>query len=84
MFSFLFLAKVQDLEGFCTQDADRPTSNPLPPQSEAFSDYLNTSSAQEVLESVAKEVPNFGTEQVQHSSLLNAIYIYLRKAFFPC
>ncbi|KAK8362491.1 hypothetical protein V6Z12_A03G104800 [Gossypium hirsutum] len=45
------------------EDADRPTSNPLPPQSEAFSDYLNTSSAQEVLESVAKEVPNFGTEQ---------------------
>ncbi|KAK9033034.1 hypothetical protein V6N11_018072 [Hibiscus sabdariffa] len=45
------------------EDADRPTSNPLPPQSEAFSDYLNASSAQMVLESVAKEVPNFGTEQ---------------------
>ncbi|XP_039061207.1 zinc finger CCCH domain-containing protein 5-like isoform X2 [Hibiscus syriacus] len=45
------------------EDADRPTSNPLPPQSEAFSDYLNASSAQLVLESVAKEVPNFGTEQ---------------------
>ncbi|XP_022721316.1 zinc finger CCCH domain-containing protein 5-like [Durio zibethinus] len=45
------------------EDADRPTSNPLPPQSEAFADYLNASSAQQVLESVAKEVPNFGTEQ---------------------
>ncbi|XP_039000202.1 zinc finger CCCH domain-containing protein 5-like [Hibiscus syriacus] len=45
------------------EDADRPTSNPLPPQYEAFSDYLNASSAQLVLESVAKEVPNFGTEQ---------------------
>lgn len=45
------------------EDADRPTSNPLPPQSEAFSDYLNASSAQQVLESVAREVPNFGTEQ---------------------
>ncbi|GMI78598.1 hypothetical protein HRI_001529100 [Hibiscus trionum] len=45
------------------EDADRPTSNPLPPQSDAFSDYLNASSAQQMLESVAKEVPNFGTEQ---------------------
>ncbi|XVF23135.1 hypothetical protein REPUB_Repub13aG0011700 [Reevesia pubescens] len=44
-------------------DDDRPTSNPLPPQSEAFADYLNASSAQQVLECVAKEVPNFGTEQ---------------------
>ncbi|XVE91021.1 hypothetical protein DITRI_Ditri20bG0122600 [Diplodiscus trichospermus] len=43
--------------------ADRPTSNPLPPQTEAFANYLNASSAQQVLESVAKEVPNFGTEQ---------------------
>ncbi|XWS20688.1 hypothetical protein CRYUN_Cryun31cG0124300 [Craigia yunnanensis] len=45
------------------EDADRPTSNPLPPQSEVFADYLNVPSAQQVLESVAKEVPNFGTEQ---------------------
>ncbi|XP_022714625.1 zinc finger CCCH domain-containing protein 5-like [Durio zibethinus] len=28
------------------EDADRPTSNPLPPQSEAFADYLNASLAQ--------------------------------------
>ncbi|KAL3729246.1 hypothetical protein ACJRO7_026361 [Eucalyptus globulus] len=47
------------------EDADRPTSNPLPPQSEAYSDYKNAStlSAQQVLESVALQVPNFGTEQ---------------------
>ncbi|OMO82729.1 Zinc finger, CCCH-type [Corchorus olitorius] len=51
------------LKDFVPQDANRPTSNPLPPQSEAFSEYLNASSAQQVLESVAKEVPNFGTEQ---------------------
>ncbi|XP_050209873.1 zinc finger CCCH domain-containing protein 5 isoform X2 [Mercurialis annua] len=44
---------------------DRPTSNPLPPQSEAFSDYKNSSvaSAERLLESVAQQVPNFGTEQ---------------------
>ncbi|XP_018733190.2 zinc finger CCCH domain-containing protein 5 [Eucalyptus grandis] len=47
------------------EDADRPTSNPLPPQSEAYSDYKNAStlSAQQVLENVALQVPNFGTEQ---------------------
>ncbi|XP_042487693.1 zinc finger CCCH domain-containing protein 5 [Macadamia integrifolia] len=47
------------------EDADRPTSNPLPPQSEAFSAYKSTpsSSAQNVLESVAQQIPNFGTEQ---------------------
>ncbi|TXG53644.1 hypothetical protein EZV62_018900 [Acer yangbiense] len=42
------------------EDTDRPTSNPLPPQSEVFSDYK---SAQQTLESVARQVPNFGTEQ---------------------
>ncbi|GMH25664.1 hypothetical protein Nepgr_027507 [Nepenthes gracilis] len=42
------------------EDIDRPTSNPLAPQSEAFEDYK---SAQELLESVAQQVPNFGTEQ---------------------
>lgn len=48
------------------QDPDRPTSNPLLPQSEAFSDFKNSSmiSAQELLENVAQQVPNFGTEQV--------------------
>ncbi|GAV63302.1 RRM_5 domain-containing protein [Cephalotus follicularis] len=47
------------------EDADRPTSNPLPPQSEVFADYQNASllSAQQVLENVAQQVPNFGTEQ---------------------
>ncbi|KAK9161960.1 hypothetical protein Syun_002862 [Stephania yunnanensis] len=47
------------------KDADRPTSNPLPPQSEAFSSYKSRSAAscQEILESVAQETPNFGTEQ---------------------
>ncbi|KAJ4968857.1 hypothetical protein NE237_015558 [Protea cynaroides] len=46
------------------EDADRPTSNPLPPQSEAFSAYKSTPSisAQNMLESVA-QIPNFGTEQ---------------------
>lgn len=48
------------------QDPDRPTSNPLLPQSEAFADFKNSSmiSAQELLENVAQQVPNFGTEQV--------------------
>ncbi|KAL9229340.1 hypothetical protein vseg_004817 [Gypsophila vaccaria] len=42
------------------QEPERPISNPLAPQSEAFNDYR---SAREVLESVAQQVPNFGTEQ---------------------
>ncbi|KAG8058989.1 hypothetical protein GUJ93_ZPchr0002g24897 [Zizania palustris] len=44
---------------------DRPTSNPLPPQSAAFASQRIESSlsAQEVLEKVAQETPNFGTEQ---------------------
>ncbi|GER29244.1 RGH3 splicing factor [Striga asiatica] len=47
------------------EDPNRPTSNPLPPQSEVFADYKNTSvlSAQQLLENVAQETPNFGTEQ---------------------
>ncbi|KAI3445550.1 hypothetical protein Pfo_002215 [Paulownia fortunei] len=47
------------------EDPNRPTSNPLPPQSEAFADYKNVSvlSAQQLLENVAQETPNFGTEQ---------------------
>ncbi|PIN10555.1 hypothetical protein CDL12_16852 [Handroanthus impetiginosus] len=47
------------------EDPDRPTSNPLPPQSEAFADYQNASmlSAQQLLQNVAQETPNFGTEQ---------------------
>ncbi|XP_031738075.1 zinc finger CCCH domain-containing protein 5 isoform X1 [Cucumis sativus] len=46
------------------EDAHRPTSNPLPPQSEAFTDYKNTPiSTKQVIEDVASQVPNFGTEQ---------------------
>ncbi|KAK4438401.1 Zinc finger CCCH domain-containing protein 5 [Sesamum alatum] len=53
---------VQQIE---EEDPNRPTSNPLPPQSEAFAEYKNTStlSAQQLLENVAQETPNFGTEQ---------------------
>ncbi|KFK43317.1 hypothetical protein AALP_AA1G109200 [Arabis alpina] len=42
---------------------DRPISNPLPPRTEAFPSYQNGSSAQQILDNVAQEVPNFGTEQ---------------------
>ncbi|XP_074275068.1 uncharacterized protein LOC141599074 [Silene latifolia] len=42
------------------QESEGPISNPLAPQSEVFEDYK---SAQEVLDSVAQQVPNFGTEQ---------------------
>ncbi|KAL5539942.1 hypothetical protein UlMin_037219 [Ulmus minor] len=46
------------------EDTDRPTSNPLPPDSEAFADNQNSFlSAQDAIESVAQQVPNFGTEQ---------------------
>ncbi|KAL3620770.1 hypothetical protein CASFOL_035682 [Castilleja foliolosa] len=47
------------------EDPNRPTSNPLPPQSEIFADYKDTSilSAQQLLKNVAEETPNFGTEQ---------------------
>jgi len=47
------------------QEEDRPTSNPLPPQSVAFAAQRAEPpmSAQEVLEKVAQETPNFGTEQ---------------------
>ncbi|XP_030955491.1 zinc finger CCCH domain-containing protein 5 isoform X2 [Quercus lobata] len=46
-------------------NADRPTSNPLPPQSEAFADYNNAPklSAEQIIENVTQQVPNFGTEQ---------------------
>ncbi|XP_010235550.1 zinc finger CCCH domain-containing protein 16 isoform X3 [Brachypodium distachyon] len=47
------------------QEEERPTSNPLPPQSVAISSQRRepSLSAQEVLEKVAQETPNFGTEQ---------------------
>ncbi|KAL1534936.1 [pyruvate dehydrogenase (acetyl-transferring)] kinase [Salvia divinorum] len=41
------------------EDPNRPTSNPLPPQSEAFTDHKT---AQQLLDTVAQETPNFGTE----------------------
>ncbi|CDY20942.1 BnaA08g25830D [Brassica napus] len=52
---------VPQVEG--NEIADRPTSNPLPPGTEALPKYQNVSSAQQILDSVAQEVPNFGTEQ---------------------
>ncbi|CAA6660188.1 unnamed protein product [Spirodela intermedia] len=47
------------------EEDERPTSNPLPPQSIAFdaSKSLPPVSAQEMLDNVAHQVPNFGTEQ---------------------
>ncbi|KAJ9159091.1 hypothetical protein P3X46_024622 [Hevea brasiliensis] len=47
------------------EDSDRPISNPLPPQSEAFAEYQNASmtSADQILDNVAQQIPNFGTEQ---------------------
>ncbi|KAF2294031.1 hypothetical protein GH714_006811 [Hevea brasiliensis] len=48
-----------------SEDSDRPTSNPLPPQSEAFAGYQNASktSVEQMLDNVAQQIPNFGTEQ---------------------
>ncbi|XP_024961307.1 zinc finger CCCH domain-containing protein 5 [Cynara cardunculus var. scolymus] len=46
------------------EDPNRPTSNPLPPQSEAYDAYKNAPmTSVELLDSVAQQVPNFGTEQ---------------------
>lgn len=58
------------------QDAERPTSNPLPPQSEAFSSHMNVATvpAEEVLNKMAQETPNFGTEQVL---FLYFLYLHL-------
>ncbi|XP_011087628.1 zinc finger CCCH domain-containing protein 5 [Sesamum indicum] len=57
--------KIDAVQQIKEEDPNRPTSNPLPPQSEAFADYKNAStlSAQQLLENVAQETPNFGTEQ---------------------
>ncbi|XP_030497115.2 zinc finger CCCH domain-containing protein 5 [Cannabis sativa] len=45
------------------EDVDRPTSNPLAPEFETFSEYRNSlMSGQQLIESVAEQVPNFGTE----------------------
>ncbi|XP_023736056.1 zinc finger CCCH domain-containing protein 5 [Lactuca sativa] len=46
------------------EDPDRPTSNPLPPQSEAYAAFKNAPmTPTELLDTVAQQVPNFGTEQ---------------------
>ncbi|KAG6577355.1 Zinc finger CCCH domain-containing protein 5, partial [Cucurbita argyrosperma subsp. sororia] len=46
------------------EDAHRPTSNPLPPQSEDITDCKNAPiSTRQVIDDVASQVPNFGTEQ---------------------
>ncbi|CAM8972554.1 unnamed protein product [Rhodiola kirilowii] len=47
------------------EEADRPTSNPLPPQWEAYTDSLNVPvfSAQQAYDNLAQQVPSFGTEQ---------------------
>lgn len=44
------------------EDPSRPTSNPLPPESDEHNN-TSTISAQELLEDVAQQTPNFGTEQ---------------------
>ncbi|KAK3158201.1 hypothetical protein QOZ80_2AG0134100 [Eleusine coracana subsp. coracana] len=48
-----------------SQEEERPTSNPLPPQSVSVVAQRRepSLSAQEVLDKVAQETPNFGTEQ---------------------
>ncbi|XP_044985167.1 zinc finger CCCH domain-containing protein 16 isoform X1 [Hordeum vulgare subsp. vulgare] len=48
-----------------SQEEERPTSNPLPPQSVAVDSQRRepSLSARELLEKVAQETPNFGTEQ---------------------
>lgn len=46
------------------EDTERPTSNPLPPQSEAFSDHnASIISSQQLFADVSEQIPNFGTEQ---------------------
>ncbi|PIA47080.1 hypothetical protein AQUCO_01400050v1 [Aquilegia coerulea] len=56
--------KIAENQQACIEDANRPISNPLPPQSEAYGSYRNTSiSDHQVFESVSQQTPNFGTEQ---------------------
>ncbi|KAD4179558.1 hypothetical protein E3N88_28149 [Mikania micrantha] len=51
----------QDME---KEDPNRPTSNPLPPQHEAYAAFKNAPmTSAELLDAVAQQVPNFGTEQ---------------------
>ncbi|KAK1430021.1 hypothetical protein QVD17_12467 [Tagetes erecta] len=46
------------------EDPNRPTSNPLPPQHEAYAAFKNAPmTSAELLDTVAQQVPNFGTEQ---------------------
>ncbi|PWA68076.1 Nucleotide-binding, alpha-beta plait [Artemisia annua] len=51
-------------QDFEKEDTNRPTSNPLPPQSEAYASYKNAPiTSTELVDTVAQQVPNFGTEQ---------------------
>ncbi|CAH9107599.1 unnamed protein product [Cuscuta epithymum] len=54
--------KKQAVEHLAIKEGPRPTSNPLPPEPDG---YVNAStiSAQGLLEDVAQQIPNFGTEQ---------------------
>lgn len=65
IFCYAFL-KTHVIYLMILQNDDRPTSNPLPPQSVASASYDSERhvTAQELLQGVALQVPNFGTEQV--------------------
>lgn len=77
---FDFLLEFQCIV-FVLKIADRPTSNPLPPGTETLSKYQNVSSAQQILDSVAQEVPNFGTEQVIVVSLFISLLVKTLSCF---
>ena len=75
---------------------ERPTSNPLPPQSAAFASHKKgqSLSEQRMLDNVAQQIPNFGTEQdmkyiVTMQNILPAVTIQVKTAsrnkigFFP-
>ncbi|KAL4184142.1 hypothetical protein AMTRI_Chr11g101910 [Amborella trichopoda] len=51
-------------QGKIQEDVDKPKFNPLPPQSAAFADHKKMESLPlQTIESVAQQIPNFGTEQ---------------------
>jgi hypothetical protein len=57
-------AKRKVLKSNLLEDANRSTSNPLPPQSTAFHSHKNSSATSTVHEEVA-QCANYGTEQVK-------------------
>lgn len=69
-----------------SQDTGRPTSNPLPPQSEAFADYTKALTSEHV--NVAQQVPNFGTEQVclslHHNYLHFSTFLFSFSRLWVC